>query len=279
MSGNAKVLVSKDKVLRCGKYTAEVMAKPTNECSYLRSPMLKLIVGGEEATPVQSFFIHKHLLTSPSRFFTKTLEEYTDNDQYSEKAGDAIQGITMKWREDVEGVIKMPVNEPEVFTNYVQLIYTGVLPIRDELKIPERDLDLSVDDAKKPEHDFKKQHMYPAVTQLHQALVKLYIFCDKVQDLEEKRAVLAAVVDAVQIVYDTCYYPSSSIISMVYAGTLSSDLIRAFLVDIYVLCSWSGFAEPKDHSQFPHESLFDVMVGMFKGRTQPTDTSRIGNTQ
>jgi hypothetical protein len=48
--------------------------------------MLKLIVGGKEATPVHSFFIHKDPLTSRSRFFNKALKEYAEKDQHSEGA-------------------------------------------------------------------------------------------------------------------------------------------------------------------------------------------------
>jgi hypothetical protein len=243
-----------------------------------QGPMLKLIVGGKEATPVQSFFIHKDPLTSRSRFFNKALKEYTEKDQHSEKDGDAIQGIAMKWRESEEGVIKMPVDEPEVAENYNQLIYTNFLPIRDEFKIPELDLSLSDEDSEKGEHDFKMRHINPAVNQLHQALVELYIFCDKVQDAEATRVVLAAIVDAVNIVYDRCCYPSVPTISMVYAGTLASDPLRALLVDIYVFLGWSAWAEHKDHSLLSSKFLFVVMVGMLKGRTRPNDTDRTGNT-
>jgi hypothetical protein len=115
------------------------------------SPTVRVVVGDDKDTSMQPFFIPKNLLTSRSRFFAKALKEYTDPAQVDEanKDDNAINVITFKWREGEEGVIKLTVDKPNIFTNYVQLIYTDVLPICNEPEQPELDTSLLTEDAKK----------------------------------------------------------------------------------------------------------------------------------
>lgn len=84
-------------------------------------------MGGENDTASQSFFVHADLLTSRSKFFAKVLVGYEAQNTSTTATDEVIKhGV---WREGQERVVKLPVDEPEVFSLYVQLLYLGRLPI------------------------------------------------------------------------------------------------------------------------------------------------------
>jgi hypothetical protein len=108
----------------------------TDWLSYLASPMIKVIVGGGDHAnessenharegegendadaddPLQSFFVHKDLVTSRSEFFAKALRTASD-------------GGSGTWLEGDEGVVRLPDDDPKVFANYLQLLYHNAVP-------------------------------------------------------------------------------------------------------------------------------------------------------
>jgi hypothetical protein len=74
------------------------------------------------------------------------------------------------------GVVKLPVDDPGVFANYVQLLYTGVLLVFEDPGILDTDVSTVTDGEKKK-----------AATVVHTRLTKLYIFCNKIGMLQQNR--------------------------------------------------------------------------------------------
>jgi hypothetical protein len=136
--------------------------------------------------------VHADLLTSRSRFFAKALKNYAqrkqspgtanpgvaeqrDEDTAIEKSATAADGEqpnvtgqtesntesmnqgddSIKWREGEEGVVKFPVDKPDLFAQYVQLLYTGALAIYDG---PVIDLEAAKKKRRKHGRDVQGRH-------------------------------------------------------------------------------------------------------------------------
>jgi hypothetical protein len=232
--------------------------------SYLTSPVITVIVGpndqDSEKPCSQTFFVHKDLITSRSCFFAKALKDYTGSKSVEDDGG-------VSWLEGKEGVVRMPEDEPEVFANYVQLLYHGVIPIYDELEQAVASNTLAkgiTSEQKSAEH--LKQAVASAAQQEYNTLAKIYVLCEKIQDTATKRLVFAAFIEATtkKRVDTRRHYLDSRAIRFIYAGTLASDPLRTFVADCYVLVGNSSWMESADF--YPHEFLYDVTLGMLKER-------------
>jgi hypothetical protein len=140
--------------------------------------MSKVVVGESTKKPSRPFFVHAGLLTSRSTFFATALKNYGKAD-HGEPEGDTEQIVedrSIQWREGKEGFVKLPVDEPGVFANYVQLLYTGVLLVFEDPGILDTDVSTVTDGEKKK-----------AATVVHTRLTKLYIFCNKIGMLQQNR--------------------------------------------------------------------------------------------
>lgn len=81
---------------------------------------------------------------------------------------------------------------------------------------------------------------------LNVELVRLYIFCDKIQDVTSKRLLLASMMKMTSIKNskDHVHRPSMQIVTRIYNGTVSrQDLMRRWLVDLTVRCGHPGYCE------------------------------------
>jgi hypothetical protein len=83
------------------------------------------------------------------------------------------------WQEGTEGVIKLPGDDPHVFANHFQFIYTGALPIYEKLGKPKEDpKDVSGDDQERREA--QHTNVVDAVTdEMYEMLSKLYVFATR----------------------------------------------------------------------------------------------------
>jgi hypothetical protein len=178
------------------------------------------------------------------------------------------------WREGDEGIIRLPEDEPDVFAIYVQLLYTGKLPIYEEPSKPEGLTRLTRAEGEKEYPEFYAS-VHAAVNREYIMLAKLYVLCEKIQDVTAKCALLSAFVEStLKVRVDGSQsFPPTQPIRHIYQGTLTSDPLRAFLVDCYVYEGYIGWAYEKYHN-FPHEFLYDFMVGAYQVRTAPMDKSR-----
>jgi hypothetical protein len=237
--------------------------------------MVEVVVDGEDDSPKKSFFVHRELLTSRSCFFAKALKNYAKSNQREEsgKSDDSLTG-SIQWREGENGVVTLPVDDPDVFANYIQLLYTGVLPVQDDPKKPVSDDQLSEEKAK--EAKVECMIAMAVAAKLEFAILgKLYVFCEKIQDADAKYALLAGFIEATKIRDDNCmHFCNIPIIGLIYAGTLTFDPIRDFLVDCCVLRGTINWVNA-EYKSFLHEFLFDVMKGMYKDRARPDDRSRV----
>jgi hypothetical protein len=157
---------------------------------------------------------------SRSTFFTKVLKNYNPSDRQDEHVTSCLQDQGSQWKEGQEGAIRLPVDKPDVYANYVQLIYAGVLPILDDPEKHEKGPKDTTEEVKKQKEQQLSEAMDAAMDKLFRNPTKLYIFCDKVQDVSAKRMLLASfdeTSDTLRI-DGSYYYPDHGIVTDVYAN-------------------------------------------------------------
>jgi hypothetical protein len=257
-----------------------------NHNSYLAGPTVKVVVGEDAGTTPQSFSVHADLLTSRSTFFSKALRNYTKMYQGTHEA-DGVHSVEqqvleqqVQWQEGEEGVVKLPVDEPDVFAKYGQLLYSGALPIFDDPQKPDMGPSIMTEEeVKKLDTDFRIL-VENAVEKMYTMLEQLYVFCEKIQDTTAKQSLLVSFIKECSKTRATgsCYYPEPLVIKLVYSGTPTSDPLREFLVDGYLYAgksSWVG----EDCIDLPRDFLYQFMVGTFQTRPAPKDRSRLRDTK
>lgn len=212
------------------------------------------------------------------------------------------------WKEAEEKVVKLPEDDVEIFELYVQLLYTGLLPLNKRPEIPEETATKNATDERKGENndldpassshedssdsnesdaDSEKEKEvseeekpidYHLVSEYKQ-LCKLYVFCDKVQDVFSKNKIVDAIIEATEEKQKDGLerYPSSTCISLIYDGTTRSSAMRRLLVDFYIEQGWSKWLGEKDAEVLPKDFLFDVAQGMLERRARPLQDLRAGN--
>ena len=180
------------------------------------------------------------------------------------------------WREGHEGVIRLPVDKSDVFANYVQLLYDGVVPIYEESKASITSPTMAGEKGAEGHDPELTEAIRMVLCQQYTMLVKLYVFSEKIQDITAKRALIAAFVETSSKVRSDGfrYFPPGSITAAVYDGTMSGDALRQYLVDCYVLRGHSEWSV-NSYTSYPPEFLYEVMTGVFKGRHVPKHNSRI----
>lgn len=226
---------------------------------------VKIIVGEDTDPGSRTFFVHAELLMSRSTFFAKALKDYKPSDWKDERVASYLQDQGSQWKEGQEGVVRLPIDKPDVFANYVQLIYAGILPIFDEPEKHEEGPEDTTEDVKKQKEQQLSEAVGAAMDELYPTLTKLYIFCDKVQYISAKRVLLASFVEAATTLRRNgkFYYPDHTTATDVYANTLTSYPIREYLVDCFVYKGNPDWMHA-EYACYPHEFCFDVLVGMMK---------------
>lgn len=223
----------------------------TNYSQFL-SPIIKVIVGNPEcdahdAPQFKIFHAHKDTLVSNSPFFAKALSNY-EPDRPNTLAA---------WAEAETGVIKLPEDTPEVFANYLELVYRGTVP---SFKAPDR---------ANLEKDAYTSEFESGIRELQKSLCRLCVFAEKVQDIAAKRLLLVGLVDSTLLKNNdgTRYLPVyPEHVNTIYNGTPSSDPIREFLTGCHVSFGREGW--PKVSLYHP-EFLDDILTGIWRLRPQP----------
>jgi hypothetical protein len=237
-------------------------------------------VGEDTKTPPQTFSVHADLLASRSAFFAKALRNYTKMYR-GEGKEEAMHNVEqqIQWREGEEGVVELPVDQPEVFANYVQLLYSGALPIFDKPERPKMDpKTMTREEVKNMDADFE-QLIVGAVDRMYLMLGELYVFCERIRDIAAKHNLLVAFIkeSSRSRANGSTYYPDQLVVEHVYPNTLPSDPLREFLVDCYVYVGHSKWISG-GYKDFPAEFLFDFMVSIYQVRARPEDRSRLKDT-
>ncbi|KAF2122087.1 hypothetical protein BDV96DRAFT_640152 [Lophiotrema nucula] len=194
----------------------------------LTSGFIEVRVGDEASA--QSFYVHQDLICASSEFFERALN------------GD--------WQEAEDKCVKLPDDEPKVFENYINWLYTGKIPIKCTT-IP------------------KGSRMSREVENEYTALCELFVFCEKLQDTKGKNASTKALYQGcLEERTGTLYFPLSPAINVVYNGTPCTSPLRALLRDGFVNRSAPHWF--KDGDDYCKEFLYDVVVGMATDRAKPS---------
>ncbi|KAF2121999.1 hypothetical protein BDV96DRAFT_640068 [Lophiotrema nucula] len=247
------------------------------------------VLVGEEGKE-KKFLVHKDLIASRSQFFAT-----------------ALSG---PWKEAEDKVVKLSDDDPQTFELYVQLLYKGHVPIlqlkesqsnalakmpvdfgKRNLSNSERESDDSSRDESsnsdlEDTSDLESESGDCSVGDSNdrdsddgsdepefRELFRLYILCDKLQDVISKNLLIDAVLEAThQDSYkNTTYLPLLEEITILYGGTMAGSPMRRLLVDHMV-----DHASPKWFSslegimsQVHGDFAVDMMVQMGKRLQRP----------
>lgn len=115
------------------------------------------------------------------------------------------------------------------------------------------------------------------VNEEHVSLTKLYVFCEKVHDVQGKTSVLTAFHRATFVTRENgrTYGPSLNIIEAIYEGTMDGDLLRKFCVDYFAVTVSATWFATRKAEHFHLQFVFDVMTEMVSARAAPTDSTKI----
>jgi hypothetical protein len=224
--------------------------------SQFSSPVIKIIVGNPEcdahdAPQLQTFFAHKDALISNSPFFAKAMSNYEPD----------CPNTLAAWVEAETGVIKLPEDKPEVFANYLELVYRGTTP------------SFNAPDSANLQKDAYNAEFKTRVWKYQTSLCCLYVFAEKVQDIAAKRVLLAAMVESTNLENKdgTRYLPIHEQVNVIYSGIPSSDPMRGFLTDCHV--SFGRKDWPKASLYHP-EFLDELLASIWRQRPSPSEEFR-----
>jgi len=222
--------------------------------SYLTGPTVQVVVGADELS--KTFSVHRDLITSRSKFFAKALRNYGEGDDGN-----------ITWREGEEGTVKLPEDSQDVFTQYLQLLYCGHIPVGKQF----------VGDTEAMSYKERIKAVGKFHDQEYVALGKLYVFCEKVRDVQSKATLITAFVETSQKVRGNglAYFPSTVSTRIVYDGTLHGDPLRQWLVGGFSLRAHEAWFEEDKAESYNQQFMFDVMAEMAKRRAQVDDYSEI----
>ena len=199
-----------------------------------------------EGGDARSFWIYKDLICFRSPFFENALSH--------------------NWKESEDNVIRLPEDEPEIFDLYVQVLFTGKIPVGEVM---------SIDESEKDEANSEDEAVKQASLE-YIRLGKLYVFAEKLQDVTTKNLTVTAFVEALSLRrLGMRHFPNSDVITLIYNGTPKPCPIRELLVDIYAIYavpSWWGKDVAED---YPKDFLFDTMRRLTEDREGSVDSSKI----
>ncbi|KAJ4338018.1 hypothetical protein N0V95_008191, partial [Ascochyta clinopodiicola] len=174
----------------------------------------------------QEFVAHESFLTSRSEFFRR-----------------AMNGA---WEESESRVVKLPEDDPHTFELYMSFVYTGQVPVNDQLE----DLPEEVD----------KSELRKIIKEEYDNFFRLYILADKLQDSVAKDAAIAAIFKVrTSGIHNGLYcMPKYKTLSMIYEQLPAGSPAKRLAVDIASKC---GIKDMGEHGQqLPSEYLKDLVV-------------------
>ena len=142
-----------------------------------------------------TYHVHEKLLRSTSPFFDAALSK--------------------SWQEGNQGRVRLPDDAVEVVNGYSQWLYSRKI-----------DYQHTTDPSSIKDHDDDLPEYF--------TFAQLYIFGDKIGNIEFKNAVMDEWVNRVyEGIGDTAWYHSEMIINIVYKATTPGSPARKFMVDCY----------------------------------------------
>jgi hypothetical protein len=94
------------------------------------------------------------------------------------------------------------------------------------------------------------------------ALARLYVLCEKLQDPRSKNCIIKALSDSIYKIRSSgnCSIPSVTIVKTLYKGTFKGSPVRRMLVDIFAQGVGSKIVTPDWINRYPGEFLQDLAV-------------------
>lgn len=179
--------------------------------SRLAGRAVDVLVGEEK----EIFSVHEKLIRTSSPFFDK-----------------ATSGA---WLESAQHTIRLPEDEPEIFSIYVHWLYYGTFPVY----------------CDKPGRPANQEYL---------KLVKAYTLGDKLMDTVFQNAAIDAIVEkSTSMASDGHkWYPDTEVVEFAYNNTNKSAPIRQLLVDMYVSVGHSEWLDDENPDSVPQPFLFEL---------------------
>jgi hypothetical protein len=138
------------------------------------------------------------------------------------------------WKESESRLVNLPDDDATIFGLYVQLLYTG--------QIPPKDVDW---DYIKPS--------------------KLYVLCEKLQDIDAKNTILRELLAQIRVTQT--WTPSALAVNAIYDGTPENSPVRNLFLDIFVergncVVLYRDLSE----GEYPLKFVTHLAVELFKQR-------------
>lgn len=101
-------------------------------------------------------------------------------------------------------------------------------------------------------------------------IARLYVFCEKIQDIKTKDILLFGMIRESTVLRGCGRYlhPGREHIHLLYNGTMAGDPVRKFLRNVGVWFGHKGWNP--EISSYPQGYLTDVLAGMWEHRPKPT---------
>jgi hypothetical protein len=165
-------------------------------------------------------------------------------------------------------VVKLPEDELEIFGLYIQLLYSGKLPLQDTLSTKDGgNVNINRESAETVDN-----YDGDSINEEFGKLCQVYVLSDKLQDTTAKNAIIDAYVECTnQHRKGGDGLPSFEEIKIVYSGTLPSSVMRRLIVDLYITYGNSFDIDKEDRDALPEDFLFELVVGMIGQRSLPND--------
>ncbi|KAF2242119.1 hypothetical protein BU26DRAFT_555820 [Trematosphaeria pertusa] len=192
-------------------------------------PSTFLTVRVGEAPNDENFLLHEGIICSRSEFFRR-----------------AMNG---NWIEKEERLVKLPRDKPELFSIYVNLVYTNKLTTT-------------------PKTSAGKAPSVAAIGQEYQTMCELYVLCEKLQDTSAKDATVTAILSMIHVRHNRGGYrgPPPRAVRTIYEGTTSNSPARRLMVDLWTSVTASTLA--KVAGSLPHEFIVDIATTLLNERTE-----------
>lgn len=142
------------------------------------------------------------------------------------------------WKESDSRSVKLPKDDPATFGIYVNLLYTKQIPT-------------------KPTFANSRRVM---LEYIH--LARLYVLCEKLQDIEGKNSTIHAMLSTSR---DNISVLRPNAIKTIYEGTPESSPARKMLLDMYVEYG-NNMSLHGGRGNYPKQFLFDLAVQLLQSR-------------
>lgn len=148
--------------------------------------------------------------------------EFTVHLKQLEKSPFFRSAVKKDWL--VDGTIALPIDDPTVVHCYLHFLYSSAVPAN-----------------------------------FYEALAELYVFGEKIMDVDFKNAVIGAIIRETRKPETDghCYFPTGDVVDILYAGTSSGSPARKLMVDLFF---YHGSPSWFDGHEYNGEFLNDVVM-------------------